>query len=163
MEKQFQIKHKEEWEKTESEKKMEQLDSILEQTELSIKPEKTVILYKNRINKKNLSFNIVMTCFWFGLGFLLSGGSIGLGLIVVLILAPMMEWREVDRVIKIPNESIEAEQVEESPQKYLERPALELQKELEENQSKLPKRKPLSQKGKDALGKYLETTGQIKE
>lgn len=155
MGKQFQIHLKEEWEKTESEKQMERLDSVFEQTELSNEPKRTVILYKNKIDKRNLSFNVIMTCVWFGLGFLLSGGSIGIGFIAVLILAPMMKWREVEREIEVPKESVEDDGVS---QKYLNRPAIELQKEIEEQQNKT-----LSQGCRDALLKHLNDTGSIKE
>jgi len=138
MGKQFQILNKEEKDKTKSEKEMERLDYVFEQTELSLKPKRVAVIYKNKIDKKNLSYNLVMTCVWFALGFLLSGGSIWGGAIITLILAPMMEWREKDKEIEIPYDDEDDE-------------------EITNNKPN----KPLSPRGQEALLKYANETGLI--
>jgi len=62
---------------------------------------RTIVLYKNKLDRDNLLFNLLMVGFWFVIGFLLSGGSALVGLICTALISSVFEWREKDREITI--------------------------------------------------------------
>lgn len=79
---------------------MEKLDQALQATEDSLIEEKTITIYKNKLDRSNLKYNLVVTlaCFAF---FFLSTGHIGFALFITAIIASTcLQWREVDREIK---------------------------------------------------------------
>ncbi len=88
-------------EKTQSEKGMELIDSTLEETEKFHAPRRTVTVYKNKLNRKVLKYNLVMSAVFFGLGFLLGGGSMVFGVIVLFILGTTtLVWREAKEEVE---------------------------------------------------------------
>lgn len=123
---------------TRSQNEMEILDGVLEQTELSNQPDRYVTVYKNKVDKSNLFYNLFLSVVIFFLSFLISGGSFIFGVIItVIFMATMMRWREIDQEIKIPRGS-----------------------------KKMASHKPnqkLSPKGQEALRKYAKAVGLLKK
>lgn len=60
---------------------------------------KEIKVYKNKINKKNLLSNLVISLSMGVLGFLLSSGNYYIGIIILIIFGSLQDWREIESVI----------------------------------------------------------------
>ncbi len=84
---------------------MEKLDTLFQDME-DYGQERTIILYKNKIDTSGLFMNLITVAGFFGFAFLSSGGDFWMAVIVAAICASALTWRVVDRKIRIRNNRI---------------------------------------------------------
>lgn len=60
---------------------------------------KEIKIYTNKINKKNLFYNLVFSLSMGVFGFLLSSGNYYIGIIILIIFGSLQDWREIESII----------------------------------------------------------------